>query len=181
MACCRGAVGVQARARLLKVHHEKDRNRTRERALLHIEQLVEVLMLPPEEQQGQDGAGDSTAHLQGACPAHPPVCSSCGRCHAPGGSPLLAGAQPLVGDNGTGLLCCAWGVLTHGRAARRGGAGAGEAEAARRLPYVHCSALPLAARLRRELAHQYLALGFVGEPWHRLSSLSSTLALQQRA
>ncbi len=41
--CACVCVSSQAQAHLLKIRHESGRNRTRERALLHMEQLVEVL------------------------------------------------------------------------------------------------------------------------------------------
>lgn len=87
----------QVMARLLKVRHERGRNRTRERALVHMEQLVEALMAPVPSQPN------------------------------PGGPPH-----------------------------------ASEAAAAGRMPYVYCVPVPLLLRLRKELAEQYMALGFVG-------------------
>jgi hypothetical protein len=79
-------------ARLLRIRHEKNRNRTRERALVHMEQLADALTTPP----------------------------------------------PATG------------------------AGSLAEQAAARMPYVYCVSVPLHQRLRKELAEQYMSLGFVG-------------------
>jgi hypothetical protein len=87
---------LQVTARLLKIRHEKNRNRTRERALVHMEQLCDALTAP----------------------------------------------LPATG-------------AAAGRSVAQ--------EAAARMPYVYCVSVPLHARLRKELAEQYMSLGFVGK------------------
>ena len=60
---------VQAQARLLKARHEKGRNRTRERALLTMELLVEALSGAAQAADGQWGwrGAQGWVPQQGCC------------------------------------------------------------------------------------------------------------------
>ncbi|KAF5842032.1 hypothetical protein DUNSADRAFT_9601, partial [Dunaliella salina] len=53
---------LQATARLLKARHERTRSRTRERALLHMEQLLEALAAHPAPQGPQSGSDSRGAY-----------------------------------------------------------------------------------------------------------------------
>ncbi len=51
---------------LHKARHERTRNRTRERALLHVEQLSEALALAPQAEAAVSEAGGATEGVDAA-------------------------------------------------------------------------------------------------------------------
>ena len=121
-------------ARLLRVRHEKGRNRTRERALVHMELLMETLAAPAQTAQTAQTA-------QPAQPAQPAQQAA--------GAEGASGSSDGVGAGGTATVSS-------------GNSSGAAAVAAARMPYVYCLSVPLQPRLRKELAEQYMSLGFVG-------------------
>eukprot|EP00983_Pelagomonas_calceolata_P056376 1144571-Pelagomonas_calceolata.AAC.3 len=172
---------LQATARLLKARHERTRNRTRERALLHMEQLLEALAAHPASstrpQPGTTAAPCMAACLGTASSSTVTPMACLGTASSSTVTPMAClGAVSNRADHDLMLASdtCSLPAESDSRGADGGASKGSQGEGQQasssgsrnltntHLPYAYDCWFPLRVHLRKELAEHYMSMGFVG-------------------